>query len=132
MLVPCLVAVYKAWLLASAAALHNFSPPKLFQPLSPPKKLHGTSTNMDPTKRYAVTLNNLKQANLVDYTIVNVPDGPQHQQNWTVTIIFNFALNRSNRLPLTPQPEGYTANSGSKGEALTIASFYALRHLGYI
>ncbi|KAG8991500.1 hypothetical protein FRB94_012457 [Tulasnella sp. JGI-2019a] len=86
---------------------------------------------MDPTKRYPVILNNLKQKKLVDYEVVEVPEGPRHEEKWTVTILFKFALDASGSA-LLPRPEGYVAPGRTKGEALTIASFYALQHLGYI
>ncbi|KAG8991501.1 hypothetical protein FRB94_012458 [Tulasnella sp. JGI-2019a] len=86
---------------------------------------------MDSSKRYPVVLNNLKQGKLVDYNVVRVSDGLQHEENWTVTVIFTFAFDKSGS-PLTPRPEGYTGTGHSKGEALSFASFSALQHLGYI
>ncbi|KAG8990323.1 hypothetical protein FRB95_010956 [Tulasnella sp. JGI-2019a] len=89
------------------------------------------SGTMDPAKRYAVYLNNLRQKKLVDYEIVAVSEGLRHDERWTTTILFKFALDEF-KSALVPRPGGYTAIGKTKGEALTIASFYALQHLGYI
>ncbi|KAG9032007.1 hypothetical protein FRB95_002029 [Tulasnella sp. JGI-2019a] len=84
--------------------------------------------------RYAVILNNLKQRELVDFRIVDLSDGPRHNENWTATIIFEYVYRvvGGQKMALAPRPEGYTATASSKREARTIASYYALLDLGYI
>ncbi|KAG8988218.1 hypothetical protein FRB94_003199 [Tulasnella sp. JGI-2019a] len=93
------------------------------------------SGTMNPVKRYATTLNNLKQKKLVDYETIEIREGAHHQESWTVTVLLKFAHkveSDGRRTVLTPKSLGYTATANAKREALTIACYYALQDLGYV
>ncbi|KAG9001928.1 hypothetical protein FRB95_007503 [Tulasnella sp. JGI-2019a] len=85
--------------------------------------------NAKMPKRYATTLNNHMQKGRVAFDIVTVPEGPQHEQIWTATITFTYALNAQG-MEVTV-PVFYVDQGPSKGAAITAASLRALQGLGY-
>ncbi|KAG8987642.1 hypothetical protein FRB94_001607 [Tulasnella sp. JGI-2019a] len=85
--------------------------------------------NAKMPRRYATTLNNHMQKRRVEFTTVTVPEGPHHQEIWTATITFTYALDAQDKV--VPVPFFYVGQGSSKGAALTAASLLALQELGY-